>query len=122
MSVTLLRRRAERWCGRLVLRRTLRRHVGGLEALRGEPTREHDLRVILESVRDHAGVERGQLLTVPLDLEAVVERIALPADRTRYHVAVHLEVLVLPGRRLGHDFIHVLVVLHALAERRVHED
>src|SRR4030095_16185427 len=98
MLVTLLGRRAERWCGSLVLRRTLRRHVGGHEALRGEPTREHNLRVILERVRDHAGVERGQLLTVTLDLEAIVERVPLPADRPRHHVAVHLEVLILPGR------------------------
>jgi hypothetical protein len=69
-----------------------------------------------------AGIERGQLLTVPLDLEAIVERVALPADRTWNHIAMHLEVFVLPGRRLSHDFIDVLVVLHALAERRVHED
>jgi hypothetical protein len=43
-------------------------------------------------------------------------------NATGNDIAVHLEVLVLPRGRLSHDFIDVLVVLHALAERRVHED
>src|SRR5262249_30590817 len=57
-------------------------------------------------------------LPVVLNLELVVERVALPHNRPVNDMSVELQFLAVPRIRVRHDLIHVLVVLRALREGR----
>src|SRR5215217_7818588 len=104
----------------LVLRGTLRHHpvrVHG-EPVGREGALQHHFRFVLERVGHDAAVAGRDDGAFALDLEAVIEGVALPQDRVGDHVAVQLQLLPVPRIRLRAYFLHVLVVLGAFAQRR----
>ena len=60
-------------------------------------------------------------LALAFDSKPIFEGVGPAFDRLVYDKAMELHALALPGRRLGHNLIHVLVVFGAFAQRRVHE-
>ena len=113
---------AERRRGRFVLRRTLRRHVGGLEPVRRQPAGQHDLRVVLERVGDDAGVERASASG-----RSAGSRTGSPASRASGQSSPARRCRApegsCPSRSSGWATTSstYLYVLHALAERRVQQ-
>ena len=87
----------------------------------GERALQHHLRLVLERVGKNTGVVRRDDLAVVFHVKAVLKRIRIPRPGFRGHEAVELELLALPRLRIRHDLINVLVVLGALAERRIQE-
>src|SRR5690242_12264333 len=71
-----------RGLARLVLRGTLGHHAISLdvELVAGERALEHDLGAVFERVGHDAGVTGANDAAVALDVEAIVERIALALD------------------------------------------
>src|SRR4030095_2716934 len=60
-------------------------------------------------------------LAVALHLKAVLQRVRLLENGAVDNVAMKLETLALPDRTIGHDLVDVLVVLRAVAQRRVQQ-
>ena len=72
-----------------------------------------------EGVGHDAGVGRDDHMTVVVHFEAILKGVALAGDVLR--IPVNLERLVVPRLGLDHHLVHMLVILGALAERRVQQ-
>src|SRR5918993_1879588 len=81
-------------CLRLVLRRTLRGHAGRMKAVRTERALQHHLRIVHERIGGDSGISGAHHLSLAMQLEAPVERVALAADVAR--IAVYLKGLAVP--------------------------
>src|SRR6266540_2741880 len=97
---------------RLVLRGTFRHHTVRND---GETVGRK------RALEDHTGVPRIDGLAVALHFEVVFERSLVDEDRIGDDVAVKLEPLAVPLRRLPHHLVDMLVVLSPLREGRVHQ-
>src|SRR5262245_11220310 len=77
MAASLPRARCWRAGFGFVLRRALRDHAVGRhrEAVRAQCPLQHNLRIILERVRDDAGVSGGDHVPIALDLELILQRL-----------------------------------------------
>jgi hypothetical protein len=99
------------------LRRALRHDAVpfDMEPVRAQRALEHDLRSLFERVGNDAGVAGLDHVTVALNVEAVLQRVALAFDAR--DVAMELQAAALPRDGIAHHLVDVLVELRVLSER-----